>query len=309
MKKIHLIDSTLCDSIHTSGIVFSLREKLHIAEMLAKAGIREVEVGSASVAKQKITDIKTIVDGNFGFQCLVRCHPTKVDIDAATKTGARGVHISFTMPEDNPLETVKDRKWAMESLRKMTTYAKSKFEYVTIGVQDASRIEFLVLNDFISEAIWLGASRIRIEDTIGILNPVSTANLMRKIRKYHPNLAIEFRAHNDLGMATANTFAAFAAGAVAASVTVNGLGERAGNAALEEVVMALELSSSFRHHLKTKVLGELSQIVSRASGIPIPVNKPVTGSKVRGHEWVATSGTVLKNPRTNQTIKASQIGF
>jgi homocitrate synthase NifV len=307
-KKIHLIDTTLRDGEQAPGVVFSLREKLQIAALLDKAGITEVEVGTPAIGKQEVSDIKAIVDAGFKFKSMAWCRATKPDIQAAIKAGVHAVNISFPVSDIHLMAMMKDRKWVMKTMGEMIAYAKDNFEYVAIGAQDASRAEFPFLNDFIGEAIWHGASRVRIADTVGILNPVSTAGLFRKLKKHHPNFSFEFHGHNDLGMATANTFAAFYAGADTASVTVNGLGERAGNAALEEIVMAIELSSSMRHRIKTQVLGELSQLVSLASGIPVPVNKPVTGSKVLSHESGIHTNILLKKRETYQIIQASQIG-
>lgn len=194
-------------------------------------------------------------------------------------------------------------------MREMVTHASSKFDYVAIGAQDASRAEFHFLSDFIGEAIWLKAKRVRIADTVGILNPITTTRLFRKIRKYFPNVLLEFHGHNDLGMATANTFMALNSGGGCARVTVNGLGERADNAALEEIVMAMEISSTSYHGINTSVLGELSHYVSEASGIPLATNKPITGSMALSHETGIHTNILLKNRETYQIIKASRIGL
>jgi len=310
MKKIHLIDTTLRDGEQAPGIVFSLKEKIKIAELLDKAGIAEVEVGTPAIGEDEINEIRTIVNEKYRFKTMSWCRATRADIDAAIKSGTQGVNISFPVSDIHQLALGKDRKWVLTTMKEMVKYARSHFEYIAIGAQDASRAEFPFLEDFIGEALYLGALRIRIADTVGILNPISTARLLRKIKKYFPKGSFEFHGHNDLGMATANTFTAIHAGADSASVTVNGLGERAGNAALEEVVMAFELSSSdaLRHGIKTSVLGELSQIVSQASGLPLPGNKAITGSKALCHESGIHTNILSKNRETYQIIKASQIG-
>jgi homocitrate synthase NifV len=143
---------------------------------------------------------------------------------------------------------------------------------------------------------------------VGILNPFSTLNLIKEINDTFPDLPLEFHGHNDLGMATANTLAAFTGGAACASVTVNGLGERAGNAALEEVIMAMELSMKHSFGMNNKVLGELSELVSKLSGIPIPANKAITGNKVLSHETGIHTNLLIKNRETYQIIDAENIG-
>ncbi len=308
-RKPYLIDTTLRDGEQAPGVVFHLDEKLHIAALLDQAKVPEVEVGTPAIGKQEVKDIKAIVNTGFKFKTLAWCRATKEDIDAAAAAGTQGVNISFPVSDIHLLAMGKDHSWVINTMREMVTYASSKFEYVAIGAQDASRAEFHFLSDFIGEAIWLKAKRVRIADTVGILNPITTGRLFRKIRKYFPNVLLEFHGHNDLGMATANTFVALNSGADCASVTVNGMGERAGNAALEEIVMALEISSTSYHGINTSVLGELSHYVSQASGIPLATNKPITGGKALSHETGIHTNILLKNRETYQIIKASRIGL
>lgn len=307
-KKIHLIDTTLRDGEQAPGVVFNLKEKLCIASLLDEAGIPEIEIGTPAMGIREIEDIKTIVNSGFGFKTLAWCRAIRSDIDAAVKTGVNAVNISFPVSDIQLSAISKDKKWVANTLQELIGYALPLFEYVAIGTQDASRAEFSFLSDIIGEAANRGASRARIADTVGILNPITTADLFKKIRKVLPSIPLEFHGHNDLGMATANTFAALHYGATAASVTVNGLGERAGNAALEEIVMALELSSSIRHNINTAVLSRLAQTVSKASGQAIPCNKPITGSKVFSHESGIHTNSLLKNRKTYQIINAASVG-
>lgn len=310
MKNIpYLIDTTLRDGEQAPGVVFDMAEKLQIAELLDRAGIPEVELGTPAIGKQDIAEMKELIGEGYQFKTLSWCRATKSDIDAAFQTGTYGVNISFPVSEIHLQTMGKNHKWAFNTMHELVDYAASKFAFVAIGAQDASRAEFPFLIDFIGEAFSLGVKRVRIADTVGLLNPISTAALFQNILKFYPEKLFEFHGHNDLGMATANTLVALASGAKAASLTVNGLGERAGNAALEEVVMALELSFSINHGIDTTVLHELSEVVSRASGLSIPSNKPVTGDKVLCHESGIHTSSLLQNRDTYQIIKASQIGL
>lgn len=308
MKTISLIDTTLRDGEQAPGVVFLLKEKLEICSLLDKAGIGEVEIGTPAMGKREAHDLRTIVRQGYRFKTLSWCRARISDIEVAGKIGSNGVHISFPVSEIHLEALDKSKAWVMDSLNTLVKYAADRFEYVTIGAQDASRCEMKFLNEFISAANSLGVYRVRIADTVGILNPFSTFQLFRKIRKKHPSIGLEFHGHNDLGMATANTITAFQAGANYASVTVNGIGERAGNAALEEVVMALRISDKTDLPVQTQYLSQLSQYVSRASGKPITDFKPVTGNMVLKHESGIHTRSLLRNRETYQIIKASDIG-
>jgi len=190
----------------------------------------------------------------------------------------------------------------------MTHYAASKFQYVVLGAQDASRSDEDFLIEFLHHAEQCHVHRVRIADTVGILNPLSTRSLFKKLKKTFPATSFEFHGHNDLGMATANTIAALSSGADSASVTVNGLGERAGNAALEEVAMALELSCGIRTGLNTALFGKLSEIVSIASDIAVHAQKPIVGSSALHHETGIHTNLLLKNRKTYQIVDAPSIG-
>jgi homocitrate synthase NifV len=305
---IYLIDTTLRDGEQAPGVVFSTSDKVAIACLLDKAGFNEIEIGTPAIGNEEILDIKTIINQGFRFKTLAWCRAKRSDINKAREAGTTGVHISFPVSDIHLLAMGKDVSWVYRTMQELVPYASDHFEYVTIGAQDASRASIPFLLDFISKASVLNVSRVRIADTVGILNPFSTRTLFKKIHKKFPDMPLEFHGHNDLGMATANTVAAFLGGAACASVTVNGLGERAGNAALEEVIMALELS--FKHSLgmNSSVIGELSELVSKTSEIPIPVSKAITGSNALSHETGIHTNLLLKNRNTYQIINASEIG-
>lgn len=308
MNKVKLIDTTLRDGEQAPGVVFLLKEKLSICELLDKAGIPEVEVGTPAIGKREVRDIQAITEAGFKFKTLSWCRGIKSDIEAAQKSGTNGVHISFPVSEIHLAALDKTRTWAMDSMCELVRFARDKFDYVTIGAQDASRCEIGFLNEFIELAESLGVHRVRIADTVGILNPFSTFQLFRKLRSIHTKIGLEFHGHNDLGMATANTVTAIKAGADYASITVNGIGERAGNAALEEVVMALRISEKAVLNVQTQYLSQLSQLVSNASGRPINDFKPVTGDMVLKHESGIHTKSMLKNRETYQIINAADIG-
>ena len=305
----YLIDTTLRDGEQAPGVVFHLKDKIRIAEMLDRANIPEAEIGTPAMGRKEIEDIRTITGAGFRFKTIAWSRAVIEDVGEAAKSGTDGINISFPVSEIHQEVLGKDKRWVMDTLRNLARLASGEFDYFTIGAQDASRSDYVFLTEFVGQALSLGASRVRIADTVGVLNPVSTANLFKSLKKDFPDGIFEFHGHNDLGMATANTLVALTSGAREASLTVNGLGERAGNAALEEVVMGLELSFDIKHTINTSVFSELSQFVSQVSGVPIPDNKPVTGSKVLSHESGIHTSSILKNRDTYQIIKASKIGI
>ena len=304
----YFIDTTLRDGEQAPGVVFSSAEKLRIAALLDGAGVPELEVGMPAMGKAEMESIRTICGMGFGFKTLVWCRATEEDLLMARKTGANGVHLSFPVSEILMKALGKDRSWVFSKMQKLLGQALNSFDYVTVGAQDASRADPTFLREFTQAVLCFGASRIRLADTIGLLNPMTTMRLVQEVRNVDPDFSIEFHGHNDLGMATANTLAAWMAGANCLSTTVNGLGERAGNAAMEEVAMALELSAGTSCGLRTERFAVLSQFVAEVSNRPISVSKPIIGSMVLSHESGIHTGCLLKDRSTYQLIEAHRIG-
>ena len=308
MNSPYFIDTTLRDGEQSPGVVFSLQEKIRIAALLNGAGVPEIEIGTPAMGETEIQDIRTICDMGFNFKTLSWCRATKNDIRSAREAGTNGVHISF------PVSTIlmnamgKNPDWVFQQLKELIDFASPMFGYVTIGAQDASRAESGFLKEFVCAASAFGASRVRLADTVGLLNPVSTFEMVSSIRSVEKELPFEIHAHNDLGMATANTLAAYLAGASCLSTTINGLGERAGNAAMEEVAMALELSTGTSSGLRTESFSELSDYVANVSKRPLSVSKPITGSMVLSHESGIHTRCLLKDRSTYQLIHAASIG-
>ncbi|MBN1952922.1 MAG: pyruvate carboxyltransferase [Bacteroidales bacterium] len=302
------IDTTLRDGEQAPGIAFSPTEKITIATLLEVCGIDEVELGTPAMGRTEQETMRTISQQGFRFRTSSWCRAVKKDIDDAIRTGTAGVNISFPVSQVQLTAMGKSESWVMESIPEIVRYAQDYFEYVSLGAQDASRADFNFLSSYMSLAALLGVHRVRIADTIGCQNPFSAHSLISRLAHAVPEMPMEYHAHNDLGMATANTISAIAAGAAAVSTTINGIGERAGNASLDEVVMACRKTLGATDKLNTRFLPHIASYVETASGRPLSESKPITGRSVLKHESGIHTNALLKDPGTYQLLDGREFG-
>lgn len=305
---IYLIDTTLRDGEQAPGVVFSLSEKMEIAGRLDKIGIPELEIGTPSMGRTEQNDIRCLNNSGFSFKSTCWVRAVKSDLEAAQKCSSKRVNISFPVSDIQLNAIGKTKNWVMENLPEILKMASGQFEFVAIGAQDASRADLISLKEFISAAIFYGAKRVRIADTVGILNPFSTSTLFSELCRVFPKTDFEFHGHNDLGLAAANHLTAMAYGASAVSLTVNGLGERAGNAALEEIVFALKYSFGMDTGFDGVKLAELSEYVAQVSGRKLPESKPVTGRMAFSHESGIHCRSLKTDPLSYQPFNPEMAG-
>lgn len=303
-----MIDSTLRDGEQTPGVAFTSAEKLRIASFLSEMGLPELEVGIPAMGETELRDIRALVGLNLDARLICWCRARQSDLDLAASAGVGRVHLSFPVSKIHLKALDKDEAWVLRMLESLIPAAKEQFDYVSIGAQDASRAEPDFLKTFVSACRALGVARLRIADTVGIMNPFQVKALFESLQALDPDFSFEFHGHNDLGMATANTVAALVGGARAVSVTVNGLGERAGNAALDEVVVAAKHTLGKQAGVDMKKLPELSRLVAEFSRRPVAATKPIVGAAVFNHESGIHCYGILKDPSTYEPFSPAEIG-
>lgn len=307
IRKPWIIDTTLRDGEQAPGVVFSPHEKKRIAMLLAETGVDEIEVGYPAISAAEREVIREIAAMNLPVRLTSWARASMADIELAASCGTEAVHISFPASRLYLELMRKEQDWIREQLHALVSKARELFDFVSVGGQDATRADIALLQRFMLDAEAAGAERLRIADTVGIATPASVMSLGAALRQVS-SLPLEFHAHNDLGMATANAFTALGAGFEAVSVSVTGLGERAGNAALEELAMALAMSGGFDTHLATTTLSRLCDAVAAASGRVIQDQKPVVGRSAFQHESGIHCAALLQNPLSYQPFLPAQVG-
>ncbi|CCQ49904.1 homocitrate synthase [Crocosphaera watsonii] len=309
MKNIHINDTTLRDGEQSAGIVFSAAEKIAIASMMDSMGIPELEVGIPAMGGSEAQAITTIVQKGLKAKLLGWNRAVRSDIEASIACGLKRVHISVPVSEIQIKAKFKGKtNLVWQRLKDSLNFALDQDLFVSVGAEDASRADESFLLEVAQFAQSLGASRFRFCDTVGILEPLTTAQKVGKLVECL-KIPIEMHTHNDFGLATANALAGLQAGATAVNTTVNGLGERAGNAALEEMIMALKRLYQVDLAIETSRLRELSQQVIAASGIALPPWKAIVGDNVFAHESGIHAHGVLENPQTYEPFSPDEVGW
>ena len=316
-----LSDTTLRDGEQMPGVRLNPDEKLQVAQALAQIGIHSIDAGFPAASREEIESIRRIAGTVHGPVINAHCRTLKSDIDAALEALGelsflkRAVTLFVGI---SPIHREQKHRKTKAEIVRMTVdaiqYAKQHFRIVTFGPEDASRTEPEFLHEIYNEAILAGATTCGFADTVGYLTPRKAADCIKGIQDNVKSidsalLAVHF--HNDLGMATANALACVAEGVNIVQGTVNGLGERAGNTPLEEVIMTLALHpDEFPVKCDVNPAGvyELSQLVAQLTGVEPAVNKAVIGKNVFRTEAGVHQDGVLKNPSVYLPFLPEQIG-
>ena len=308
-KNIKIDDTTLRDGEQTAGVVFANDEKIHIAKMLDKIGVHQIEAGIPTMGGDEKEAIKKIASLGLSCSILGWNRAVKSDVDASLECGVDAVAISISSSDIHiEHKLMKSREWVLESMSSTVNYAKKYNLYVSVNAEDASRSDMEFLLQFARTAKEAGADRLRYCDTLGILDPFETFMRVKTIIDI-VRIDIEMHTHNDFGMAIANAIAGIKAGAAYVNTTVNGLGERAGNASFEELVMALKYIEEIDMGFNTKLFRELSEYVANASARFIPTWKPIVGANLFVYESENRAHAVTIDPSTYELFKPEDVGL
>ncbi len=309
--RVRIFDTTLRDGEQTPGISLSPDQKLAIAKKLDDLGVDAIEAGFPMISDGELRAVSMIAAEGLSCEICGLARTNRKDIDAAVDAGLDYVHTFIATSDIHLKYKLKmTRQQAVESAVDAVSYARSRGLQVEFSAEDATRTDRDFLGHVFGQVAQAGANRIDIPDTVGYSTPQYMADITRDAIRA-TNLPVSVHCHNDFGLAVANALSGIAAGAQCAHVTINGIGERAGNASLEELVMALKClqnGETFETGIKTQLLYETSGFVSKIAGIQVQPNKAIVGENAFGHESGIHTHGVLNNPLTYEPISPELVG-
>ena len=309
LKDAYIYDTTLRDGEQTPGVCFTKEQKLNIARKLDELGIKQIEAGFPAVSRKEREIVKEIANEGLNAEILALSRALKEDIDKAIACDVDGI---ITFIATSPLHLKYKLRKSIEEVEEMgmraVGYAKDHGLFVAFSAEDATRTPIEDLIRIHKNAEEHGADRVHIADTTGAGTPQSINYICSELSKNLKKAHIGVHCHNDFGFAVINSIYGLMGGAKAVSTTVNGIGERAGNAPLEELIMALTVLYDVEMDLNISVIKELSKMVEEYSKITVPVNKPIVGDRVFYHESGIHVDAVLENPLTYEPFLPEKIG-
>lgn len=308
-SQLNICDTTLRDGEQAAGVVFANIEKIRIARMLDEIGVPQIEAGIPAMGGDEKKAIREIARLGLKASILGWNRANKEDIDHSLDCDVDSVAISLSSSDIHiEHKLMKSRQWVLEKITESIEHAKSHGLYISCNAEDASRADRDFLIQFAQTAKDAGADRVRFCDTLGIMEPLKTYKVIKDLID-HVHLPVEMHTHNDFGMATANAVAGIQAGATFLSTTVLGIGERTGNAPLEELVMASLYILNIDPLIETARFREIAEYVAKASGRNIPDWKPVVGKNCFVHEAGIHADGVIKCASNYEAYAPETVGL
>lgn len=320
MEKVLIFDTTLRDGEQSPGATMTIEEKLDVARQLARLGVDIIEAGFPAASPGDLDAVRQVALEVRGPIICGLARANKNDIDACWEAVRHAekprIHVFLASSDIHLHHKLRmSREEALQQAREMVSYARSLCPDIEYSPEDAGRTDPEYLHQVLEAVIAAGATTVNIPDTVGYTTPDEFGALIRGIKENVPNIdqaVISVHCHNDLGLATANSLSAVRNGARQVECTINGIGERAGNAALEEIVMALKTRPQFfqvETNIDTTQIIRTSNIVSTHTGIPVQPNKSVVGANAFAHEAGIHQHGVLKNPLTYEIMTPESVGL
>ncbi len=308
MEKIRVFDTTLRDGEGTPGVALTPEDKLVIARHLDRLGVDAIEIGTPFTSKGEMESARIIIEEGLSAEIYALSRVVKEDVDAIINSNVDHIHLFIATSDLHLKHKLKmSREHIIQKSLEIIDYAKSHGLIVEFSAEDATRTDLNFLKDFFKIISEAGIRRINIPDTVGVMTPRKMYKLITEIKSV-VRVPISVHCHNDFGMAVANSIAGVEAGAEQVHVTINGLGERAGNASLEEVVLALKMLYNKETNIKTESLYRTSQLVSKLTKVPIPLNKAIVGDNAFAHEVGIHTHGVLASPLTYEPFSPELVG-
>jgi len=320
MRTIEIFDTTLRDGEQSPGVNLSLNEKVEIALQLEKLGVTRIEAGFAAASPGDQRSVAEVAKKIKQATVVSLARSVESDMDKAYEALRHAesacMHVFLaTSPIHRQHKLRMSKEQVVERAVAAVKYAKRYLTEVEFSAEDAARTEIDFLAEVVEAAIKAGATIINIPDTVGYMTPVQYGNIFRELQVRVPGIEkvkLSCHCHDDLGMATANSLAAIEAGVTQVEGTINGIGERAGNTALEEVALALETRKDYYQvgtNINLKEIARTSQLVSRLTGMIVPGNKAIVGANAYAHESGIHQDGVLKEASTYEIIRPESVGF
>ncbi|RBQ23013.1 2-isopropylmalate synthase [Candidatus Methanobinarius endosymbioticus] len=307
-NKVKIFDTTLRDGEQAPGVALTVDEKIQIAQKLDNIGVNTIEYGFPAVSEGDRESARLINDLSLNANICGLARVLKNDIDALLDCNLNCVHTfigTSSLHREYKLKMSKEE--VMDKAVSAVEYAKDHDMTVEFSAEDSTRTEEDYLIDIYKAVESAGADVINVPDTVGVLVPSTSKNLITKLKK-ELSLPISVHFHNDFGLALANSLVAIEAGTEQSHVTVNGIGERGGNASLEELVVTLKVVYGMDLDIDTTQLYNLSDFVARVTGIKMPPNKPIVGENAFAHESGIHVQGIFENAATYEPIAPELVG-